>query len=323
MPDRIVEIATDGRHLAVDRGFMTVSEKGEEITRIPLDDIAALIGTAHGLTYSNNLLVEFARRNVLFVFCSANHNPVGFLWAVDGFHQQAARIDAQLESTLPKSKQLWKQIVQAKVEQQAAVLEAIGQNSAPVLALAKKVRSGDPDNIEAQAARRYWGLLFGEDFRRDRDAGGINGMLNYGYMIIRSAVARSIMAAGLHPSLPIHHKNANNPMRLVDDVMEPFRPYADFVVWHLSQKGHDSVAPEIKRVLASLLDMEIATETGMTALRAGIQNTAISLAQVYEGEKDALDLPLVSPPLWQPHLEVPADDETLQRTQTHVDDGHV
>jgi CRISPR-associated protein Cas1 len=323
MPDRIVEIVTDGRHLAVDRGFMTVSEKGQEIARIPLDDISALIGTAHGLTYSNNLLVELARRNVVFVFCAANHTPIGFLWAVDGFHQQAARIDAQLESTLPKSKQIWKQIVQAKIEQQAAVLEAIGQNPISVSALARKVRSGDPENIEAQAARRYWSLLLGNDFRRDRDSGGINGMLNYGYMIIRSATARSIMAAGLHPSLPIHHKNANNPMRLVDDVMEPFRPYVDFAVWNLSQKGHESVTPEVKKILASLLDMEIFTEAGTTALRTGIQNTAVSLAQIYEGERDSLDLPLISPPLWQPHLEDQENAKTIQRTPTHVDDGHV
>lgn len=167
MSERIIEVATDGRHLAVDRGFMVVSEKGQEITRIPLDAMAALIGNAHGLTYSNNLLVEFAKRNILFVLCSSNHNPIGYLWAVDGYHQ-AARIDARLESTLPKSKQLWKQIVEAKIEQQAGVLRAIGKNDGAVQGLIRKVRSGDPENIEAQAARRYWTILFGDDFRRDR-----------------------------------------------------------------------------------------------------------------------------------------------------------
>jgi CRISPR-associated protein Cas1 len=323
MPERIVEISTDGRHLAVDRGFMTVSEKGQEITRIALDDIASLISNAHGLTYSNNLLVELAKRNALFTFCGPNHNPVGFLWALEGFHQQASRMDAQIEATAPKSKKLWKQVIQAKVEQQACTLRATGNPDAPVQALIPKVRSGDPDNIEAQAARRYWSLLFGPEFRRDRDAQDVNSLLNYAYMIIRSTVARSIMAAGLHPGIPIHHKNANNPMRLADDLMEPFRPYADFAVWHLLRNGWDTVIPETKRILASLPEMEISTAIGMTAMRIAIQNAVISLALVYEGSRDRLDLPLPQPPLWQSPTGMMRENETLQRTQTHVDDGNV
>ncbi len=323
MPERIVEITTDGRHLAVDRGFMTVSEKGQEITRIALDDIASLISNAHGLTYSNNLLVELAKRNALFIFCGPNHNPIGFLWALEGFHQQASRMDAQIETTAPKSKKLWKQIIQAKIEQQACTLRATGNPDAPVQALMAKVRSGDPENIEAQAARRYWPLLFGTDFRRDRDAHGVNSLLNYAYMIIRSTVARSIMAAGLHPGISVHHKNANNPMRLADDLMEPFRPYADFVVWNLLRNGWDTVTPETKRILASLPEMEISTATGMTALRTGIQNAATSLALVYEGSRDRLDLPLPQPPLWQSPSGIATENEILQRTQTHVDDGNV
>lgn len=323
MPDRIIEITTDGRHLAVDRGFMTVSEKGQEITRIALDDIASLIGNAHGLTYSNALLVELAKRNALFTFCGSNHNPVGFLWALEGFHQQASRMDAQIESTAPKRKQIWKQLIQAKIEQQACTLKATGNPDAPVQALMAKVRSGDPDNIEAQAARRYWSLLFGPEFRRDRAAPGINSLLNYAYMIIRSTVARSIMGAGLHPGIPVHHKNANNPMRLADDLMEPFRPYADFAVWTLSRNGQDAVTPETKRVLAGLPEAEISTGAGITSLRTGIQNAAISLALVYEGSKDRLDLPLPQPPLWQSPTGRIADNGTLQRTQAHVDDGYV
>lgn len=321
--ERIIEIATDGRYLAVDRGFMTVSEKGAEIARIPLDDIAAVIGNAHGLTWSNNLLVQLAQRNAALVICGANHNPAAFLWAVEGFHQQAARMDAQLEATGPKGKGLWKQLVQAKIAQQANMLEAIGQPTAPLQALIPKVRSGDPDNIEAQAARRYWSLLFGSDFRRDRDAAGANSLLNYGYMIIRSSVARAILAAGLHPGIPVHHKNANNPMRLADDLMEPFRPFADFAVFHLLRNGMDTVTPETKRILASLPETEIAVESGMTALRTGIQNAAISLAMVYEGSKDKLDLPLPRPPLWQAPPFARLQDDAIQRTQTHVDDGDV
>jgi CRISPR-associated protein Cas1 len=300
--ERIIEIATDGRHLAVSRGFMTVSEDGNEIARIPLDDIAAVIGCAHGLTYSNNLLVELAQRKALLVICGSNFSPAAFLWAVDGHHQQSARMELQLTASAPKSKQVWKQIVQAKIAQQAAVAAALGENSLPVSALVAKVRSGDPENIEAQAARRYWPLVFGDSFRREQSAGGVNAMLNYGYMIIRSAMARSIMAAGLHPSIGVHHSNMYNPMRLVDDMMEPFRPFVDFAVWHLLREGQESVTPDVKARLVSLLDMEVETETGMTALRTAIQTMAVSLAMVFEGAYQQLQIPRPQLPLWQSQL---------------------
>lgn len=297
--ERIVEIATDNRHLAVERGFMTVAESGQEIARVPLDDIAAVIGMAHGLSYSNNLLMQLAKRNALFVICAPNFSPVAFLWSLDGHHQQSARMDAQIKSAAPKSKQIWKQIVRAKIAQQASVLKALGHNDIPVNALITKVRSGDPDNIEAQAARRYWQIIFGPDFRRDRNADGINALLNYGYMIMRSAVARSVMAAGLHPSIGLYHRNIYNAMRLVDDLIEPFRPYVDFAVYNLLNDGCVAVTPEAKKILVSLLDMEVEVKNGMTALRTAIQNTAISLALIFEGRGDTLDLPLIQPPLWQ------------------------
>src|SRR5690606_10653558 len=120
--------------------------------------------------------------------------------------------------SLPLRKRLWASFVKAKLQQQAAVLEAVGAPTAPLAYLVRKVKSGDPDNVEAQGARRYWGLLFGESFRRDRSADGANGLLNYGYTVMRAATARAVIAAGLHPSLGLHHSNDNNAMRLVDDL---------------------------------------------------------------------------------------------------------
>jgi len=296
---RIVEIATDGRHLAVHRGFMTVTADKEEIARIPLDDIAAVIANAHGLTYSNNLLVELAKRGALMVLCGPNHSPAAFLWSVEGHHIQSARIESQLTASTPKSKQLWKQIVQAKVAQQAAILEAMGLPYAPVKSLVQSVRSGDPDNIEAQAARRYWPLIFGADFRRDRDSGGMNAMLNYGYTVLRATTARSIMAAGLHPSIGLHHSNQFNPMRLADDLMEPFRPFIDFTVFQIVKNGHYDVTPETKKILASVMDMEVAMEHGATALKTAVQDMASSLGMIFEGKTEKLSLPDPQPPLWR------------------------
>lgn len=221
--DRIVDIATDNQHLAAYRGFLTVSREGDEVGRVALDDIAAVIVHAHGITYSNNLLVALAERNILLVVCGSNHAPVSCFWPLDGHHAQGARMQAQWSATKPLAKQLWRQIVVAKIRMQAAILDANGAEAGAFDLLARKVRSGDPENVEAQAARRYWPLLFGEDFRRDRAQDGINSLLNYGYTVMRAILSRAIIAAGLHPTIGIHHHNKSNAFALADDLIEPFR----------------------------------------------------------------------------------------------------
>jgi CRISP-associated protein Cas1 len=297
---RIVEIADDRRHLFVNRGFMVVKETEDErreLGQIPLDDIAAVIANAHGISYTNNLLVALAERGAPFVLCAANHNVVGMLLSADGQHEQAKRIQAQIEAKEPVRKRAWAQVVRSKLEQQGAALAATGAPSMPLTALAAKVRSGDPDNLEAQGARRYWTQLLGDDFRRDQNAAGLNGMLNYGYTVARAAVARAVVAAGLHPSLGIHHSNAGNPMRLVDDLIEPFRPVIDLRVWQLRRAGEAEVTPANKRALVHTLYDDMQTTEGATPVMACMQRLATSLAQVYMGERKELDLPLPGLPL--------------------------
>ncbi|HET7561549.1 MAG TPA: CRISPR-associated endonuclease Cas1 [Rhodanobacteraceae bacterium] len=142
MIGRIIEVAGDGRYLSLDRGFLVVSHKGEEIGRTQIDDVAALIGNAHGLVYSNNLLVALAERGTPFVLCGANHRPAGLLWPVENHHRQAARMDAQLRASLPLRKRLWKKVVQAKIGMQAAAIALCGGPEPPLRRLARKVRSG-------------------------------------------------------------------------------------------------------------------------------------------------------------------------------------
>lgn len=299
MIGRIVEVADDRRHLALWRGFMVVLETGEErrqIGQVPLDDIAAVIANAHGLSYTNNLLVALSERGAPLVVCGANHNAVGMLLPIDGNYQQAKRFDAQIGASKPLHKRLWADIVRAKLQQQAATLGVVGAPTPPLSALVAKVRSGDPENIEAQGARRYWPLLLGEDFRRDQTAGGINGLLNYGYTVMRACMARSIVAAGLHPTLGLHHSNEGNAMRLVDDLMEPFRPAIDFKVWSLARAGTTEVTPEAKRVLVLTLYEDMETASGVTPVMVCTQRLATSLAQIYLGERDRLDLPLAGLP---------------------------
>lgn len=300
MIGRIVEVADDRRHLFMHRGFMVVQDtEGErkELGQIPLDDIAAVIANTHGLSYTNNLLVALSERGAPFVLCAANHNAVGMLLPIDGNFEQAKRIEAQICASLPTHKRLWAAVVRSKLEQQATALEAVGASNAPLAALVSKVKSGDPENIEAQGARRYWGLLFGDAFRRDQNGGGLNGMLNYGYTVLRASTARAVIAAGLHPSIGLHHSNDNNALRLVDDLMEPFRPVIDLKVWHLCRNGESQVTPESKRALVRTLYDDMQTEAGATPVMVCAQKLATSLAQVYLGEREKLDLPLPGLPL--------------------------
>ncbi len=309
MIGRIVEVADDRRHLALSRGFMVVHDTdGErrELGQVPLDDIVAVIANAHGLSYTNNLLVALAERGAPFVLCAANHNAVGMLLPVDGHHLQGKRFDAQIAASRPTVKRAWAEIVRAKLQQQAAALEAAGAPTAPLAALATRVRSGDPDNLEAQGARRYWSLLFGDAFRRDQDGGGVNGLLNYGYTVLRACTARSVVAAGLHPTLGLHHSNEANAMRLVDDLMEPFRPVIDLKVWLLLRNGEGEVTPDTKRALVRTLYDDLPTATGATPLMVCTQRLATSLAQVFTGERERLELPLPGLPL---SLAASLDDE--------------
>lgn len=300
MIGRIVEVADDKRHLFLSRGFLVVQDtegEREELGQVPLDDIAAVIANAHGLSYTNNLLVALAERCAPFVLCAANHNAVGMVLPIEGNYQQAKRYDAQIAASQSLIKRLWAEIVKSKLQQQAAALEAVGAPHVPLQSLVRKVRSGDPDNFEAQGARRYWGLLFGDDFRREQNGGGLNALLNYGYTVLRAATARAVVAAGLHPTIGLHHSNEGNAMRLVDDLMEPFRPVIDLKVWQLSKQGESEVTPETKRALVCTLYDDMQTSAGATPVMVCAQKLATSLAQVFMSERDKLDLPLPGLPL--------------------------
>ncbi|BAI71537.1 CRISPR-associated protein Cas1 [Azospirillum sp. B510] len=306
MTGRIVEIAEDGRHLSLSRGFLVVTAEGRELGRVPLDDIAVVMANAHGLTYSNALLMALMERGAVVVMCGPNHLPAAFVWPVDAHHVQSRRMRAQVDAPAPLAKRLWQALVRAKIRQQAAALEARGLPAGGLVEMARRVRSGDPDNLEAQAARRYWPALFGREFRRDQDGDGANALLNYGYAILRSATARAVTAAGLHPSIGLHHANRGNPLCLVDDLMEPFRPFVDLAVLRLAEAGHREVTRETKRYLALVPSLDMLTAQGTTPIGTVLIRLAGSLAQVVEEGKGDLDLPALDRP-WAPMpLEWPA-----------------
>ncbi len=297
MVGRVVEIATDGRHLSINRGFLVVSQHGEEVGKVPMDDIAAVIANAHGLTYTNNLLVQLSERGVPVVLCGANHMPAAIVWPVDTHHIQTGRMNDQIAASLPLKKRLWAQLVRAKILAQGATLAAVGAPHGGFYLLSRKVRTGDPNNVEAEAARRYWPLLLGPEFRRDKDGGGINGMLNYGYAVLRAGIARAVMAAGLHPSFGLMHSNRSNPMVLIDDLMEPFRPIVDREVWRLVKTGTLEVDRTAKEALARIMIIDLPTSVGLSPIMVCGERLAQSLAKSYAGEANALDLPLPALPL--------------------------
>ena len=286
--NKVIDISVDGRHLSRLRGFLVISEEHNELARVALDDIGAIIVHTHGVTYTNSLLVELAKRGVIVVLCAANHFPIAYLTAIEGNHTQSGRMADQIGASLPLQKQLWRQIVVHKIRMQASTLSAFGTACDRLNMLARDVKSGDPSNIEAQAARHYWPLLLGSDFRRDRSAEDANALLNYGYTVLRAAVARSIVATGLIPSLGIHHKSQVNAFALADDLIEPFRPLVDVTVRRLVTNGHTTVSPETKRALAALLDFDVNLGTTRSHVKTAIASLCNSLVTSYANRKAKL-----------------------------------
>jgi len=293
--ERVVDIATDNLYLAVQRGFLTVSDQGEERGRIALDDIGALIVHAHGVTWSTTVFTRLGDRGVPVVICGSNHAPQSIVWPLHGHHLQGARMRAQLAAPRPLGKQMWKEIVQAKIRMQGEILLRNGHEAGAFDLLARSVRSGDPDNVEAQAARRYWKLLFGRHFTRDQDGGDINGLLNYGYTVLRAILARAICASGLHPALGIFHANRANAFALADDLMEPYRPLVDQMVRALVDEGMSEVNPETKLVLTRITTLDLPSLLGVSPLSVQAQRFVHSVAQSFETGKARLELP--QPPL--------------------------
>jgi CRISPR-associated protein Cas1 len=289
--DRIVDIETNGLFVSVQRGFLVVQDGNDERGRIALDDIGAVIAHAHGLSWSNTVFVRLSERAVPVVLCGSNHAPVSILWPLEGHHAQGARMRAQIAAARPLSKQLWRQIVCAKIRMQGEVLARNGREAGAFDMLARKVRSGDPDNVEAQAARRYWKALFGSAFTRDRDAGGLNGLLNYGYTVLRAIVSRTICAAGLHPSIGIFHANRANAFALADDLMEPYRPVVDHMVGALAADGLREVTPEAKRILATVSTVDLRQPDGVSPLCTQAQRLVHSVATSFETGTADLQLP--------------------------------
>ncbi len=265
MHGNIIEIGTDNKKLSVSAGFLRIREDENIIKDIPLDLILSIIITSPTAIYTQPLLQRLAEEGIPMIVCGKNYVPSGIFLPLIGHYKQGHIQRLQFNAKLSLQKKLWQQVVTEKVKQQAAVLKYFKKQDL-LTSLISKITSGDSTNIEAVAAKRYFSALFGKNFKRDTQANGINAFLNYGYAVIRACVARFTVANGLCPSLAIKHQNQLNPLCLVDDLMEPFRPLVDATVYKIFEnKDQDQeLTPAYKKLLSGILDTDFKTKDSIS-----------------------------------------------------------
>lgn len=290
---RVVHVSGPARLACKDRQ-LRVERDGFEPARVPLEDLGILVlDYAHTLV-SEPLLAALAQHGCALVVCDEKHLPAGIYVPVAGSALHARTLRAQISATLPCTKRLWRSIVQAKIREQAGVLQEVIGHDRGLAAMSRCVKSGDPENVEGRASRVYFPALFGRGFRREAEAIGINSLLNYAYTLVRSGVARAVVGAGLHPALGIHHRNQYDTFALADDLMEPLRPLVDFHVWQMLREGVDlesGLSPPIKRRLLEVLVCEVAWEGKRFPLTAALERYAANLRSCLEGEARTLECP--------------------------------
>lgn len=271
--------------------------KDEAQVTIPVEDIGVVVLDHKQITITQGLMAALLENNCAVVTCDERHMPVGLHLPLMGNSIQNERFRAQLDASLPLQKQLWQQTVQQKILNQAAILQSIGVEQRNMQAWAKDVRSGDADNLEGRAAAYYWKNIFPSlpDFVRGKEEEPPNNLLNYGYAIVRAVVARSLVSAGLLPTLGIHHHNRYNAYCLADDIMEPYRPYVDKAVIDIMQSGADykELSTEIKRSLLGIPVMEVVINGTRSPLMTAAQTTANSLVKCFTGEMRKLIYPVL------------------------------
>lgn len=282
MPNRIIEIASDNQKLSVNRGFLRLEHEGN-LHEVPFNSICALIITAHQIVYTHHLLQRLCDENIPLIILGKNYLPNGILLSYVGHARQTQIQVLQISQKRPMYKKIWQSIVQEKIKNQSLALDYVGKEN-PLKEMHKLVLSADSDNKEGYAAKLYFKALFGKDFIRNRDADGVNAFLNYGYAIIRAALARYVVAAGLNPAYGIAHKNMLNPFCLVDDLIEPFRPLVDVLVYEMimMDEGIKDLTPAHKAKLSSLLTREFKTLDGVSPLNMILQQTVWDLIRIYK-----------------------------------------
>ncbi len=262
---------------------------------IAVEDIGVMIIDSPQITLTSGLLQALQENNVAVITCDYRHMPQSLLLPIEGNSVQQERYDTQLGASEPLKKQLWAQTVMQKIKNQAATLDGLQIKSDYLIPIHRNVKSGDSDNAEATAAVYYWQKIFSHvnGFARYREGPPPNNYLNYGYAILRGTMARSIVAAGLLPTLGIFHRNRYNAFCLADDLMEPYRPYIDEIVYRMvNEMGLvKDMEKEHKAVLLKVPAMDVMMEGEKSPLMLATQRTAVSLVKCFAGEQRKLVYP--------------------------------
>ena len=265
-----------------------------EVTK-PIEDLGVVVLDNKQVTITSGLLDALLENNCAVITCDSKSMPIGLMLPLYGNTTQNERFRQQLDASLPLKKQLWQQTIQMKINNQASVLkDCVDEEVRCMRVWASDVRSGDPDNLEARAAAYYWKNLFRiEGFTRDRDGIPPNNLLNYGYAILRAVVARGLVTSGLLPTLGIHHHNRYNAYCLADDIMEPYRPYVDELVFKLVQINGKvlDLTKEIKAKLLEIPTLEVKIGGKRSPLMVAVGQTTASLYKCFSGEVRRISYP--------------------------------
>src|SRR5574344_1177912 len=274
---------------------MVISFKDSEdkVTR-PIEDIGFVILENPMISITMPLLNELVKNNVSVILCDDRRMPNSMLMSLDSNYTQGESLKFQIEISEPIKKQVWKQIVESKIRNQALLLNKIHKCGDLLKPYYMNVKSGDIDNREGLAARIYWNNLLGKEFFRDRNGAPPNDFLNYGYSILRAATARALLGSGLMPSFGVFHRNRYNAFPLADDIMEPYRPYVDDLVYGIYiNKGMKELNKETKAELLRLLFSDVNIGKVTRPLEIALTITTASLSRFYKGETKKMALPII------------------------------
>lgn len=287
--------------LCVSMNKANETEDETKVVTIPIEDIGVVVLEHKQITLSHALIDALLQNNAALITCDDKHMPSGLMFPLAVHHTQTEKFKAQIDASEPLKKQLWQQTVSAKLANQGNLLKTLSLNPYPkqrqsqlsdaadwLISFSKEVKSGDGDNHEARGAAIYWQNIFPPEikFRRERFGEAPNNLLNYGYSILRAVVARGLVGSGALPTLGIFHRNKYNAFCLADDIMEPYRPYIDKIVYRILTSGEDwsELTPSIKKHFLGIPALDIIIENEQSPLMVGLQRTTAGLMKCYQGE---------------------------------------
>ena len=294
MIKRIIDVS-EAAYVRLKYHQLVIEKQREIVGQVPIEDLGVLILQHPAIVLTQQLIVACQKNKVVIVFCDEKHLPYSLILPIGEGHTLHNKIlKQQIAISEPTRKRLWQQIVQHKIKEQEQTLVMLHKESTRLSFLSTQVKTGDSGNCEAIAAQAYWKLLFGKAFKRDTDLDGVNSLLNYGYAIIRAAVARSVCGAGLHPTIGLFHTNQYNALCLADDLMEPFRPWVDYVVYQMASTNSEvNINQQSKQALLGLMSEAVLYKKQTMPFTVALHYLMADLKRCYSNGIKTLPYPLL------------------------------